>query len=355
MSKHVQEKTNQSQVPSQIQEQFQEQSKTQEQFQEPILRGPMRRVTLPIPKERKPIWDAYKRQFSNIWPAEHFTFSKDLYDWNNKLNANERYFILQVLAFFAESDALVNANLLERFQQEVQYLEAQYVYGVQMMMENVHSETYANAAQTFEPDAGKLEKLFKSAELIPCIRRKKEYAERWINSADDFAVRLVAFAIFEGVFFSGSFCAIYWLKDRGLMGELCASNEAISKDEGEHTKFACLLFNNYIIKKPSQEKIHEMFQGAVAIEKEFIIDSIPCPMLGMNADKMSQYIEYVADRLLTALGYDRIWNVTCPFSFMSKISADSIDNFFDKQATTYSIANVGFEGDNVYGDSDEDW
>ena len=321
---------------------------------EPILQGETRLVTLPIPMERKPIWDAYKRQFSAIWPAEHFKFSKDLNDWRQKCSDAIRYVVMRVLTFFAASDSLVNANLLEKFLSEVKWLEIIYVYCTQVTVENVHSETYANAVMTYEPDEDRRREIRDAVHDDPSISAKAAFADKWTNSDAPFALRLVAFAIFEGVFFSGSFCVLYWLKDMGLMHELCASNEAIAKDEGEHVKFACLLFRDYIVNKPSQQTVHTLFREAVAIEQNFVRDSIRVPMIGMNADKMSRYIEYVADGLLISLGYDPIWKSKNPFRFMDKINADAIDNFFDKPATTYSLADVGNDiVENPY-ESDDD-
>lgn len=310
-------------------------------YKEPLLQGETRLVTLPIPMERILIWEAYKRMFSAIWPSEHFKFSKDLNDWRQKLNDAMRFVIIRVLTFFAASDSLVNANLLENFIGEVKWLEVIYVYNTQVTVENVHSETYANAIMTFEPDEERRQMIRDAVNDDPSISAKAAFAKKWTNSDAPFALRLVAFAIFEGVFFSGSFCVLYWLKDMGLMHELCASNEAIAKDEGEHVKFACLLFREYIVNRPDVMTIEQLFREAVKIEKDFVRDSIKVPMIGMNADKMCQYIEFVADGLLMDLGYRSIWKSSNPFRFMDKINADAIDNFFDKPATTYSGADVG--------------
>lgn len=309
---------------------------------ERILQGPDRRVTLPIPAERMPLWEAYKKCLSNFWVAEHFKFSADLNDWNNKLTDNERHTLSMILAFFAESDALVNANLLERFLGEVQWLEVRTFYMFQMAMESIHGETYALALQTYITNEPERIRLSNAASLIPCIAAKKAFADKYTNSNESFAMRLIAFAIFEGVFFSGAFCVIYWIKDRGLLKELCNSNEAISSDEGEHTKFACLLMT-YIQHRPEQDVVASMFRDAVAIESTFITESIPCSMVGMNSTKMIQYIQYIADRLMKALGYQPIFNVEIPLEFrgfVQRIGAASIDNFFDKTNSKYSQANV---------------
>ena len=309
---------------------------------ERILQGPDRRVTLPIPPERQLIWDAYKKCESNYWTSSHFKFAADLHDWNNKLTANERFTISMILAFFAESDALVNANLLERFMNEVQWLEIKYFYAFQMMMENIHSETYALALQTYIQDSQERLKLSTAASSIPCIAAKKAFADKYTNSNESFAVRLIAFAIFEGVFFSGAFCVIYWIKDRCLLKELCNSNEAIASDEGEHTKFACLLMQ-YIENRPPVELVHKMVREATDIESVFITESIPCSMVGMNSTKMIQYIKYISDRLLKELGYPTLFNVDIPTEFkgfVQRIGAGSIDNFFDKSNSKYSQANV---------------
>lgn len=312
---------------------------------EPLLRGPMRRVTFPIPQERIPIWNAYKTQISNMWTAEEFKFSHDLDDWHNKLNDNERYFISYILAFFAESDALVNANLLENFLEETQWLEVNYVYCFQAAMENIHSETYSLKIETYIQDERERDKLRNAIQNFECISFKKQYADKYADRENaSFAIRLIAFAIFEGIFFSGSFCAIYWLKDRGLMQELCNANEVISRDEGEHTKFACLLFK-YIENKPEEEVVHNMFKEAVEIEQNFITEAIPCKMIGMNDNNMKQYIEFIADGLLLELGYSTIYNSKCPFQFIERIGAGAIDSFFDKFATTYSKS---IQSDNPY-------
>lgn len=321
---------------------------------EPILQGETRLVTLPIPIDRKPIWDAYKTQLSAIWPAEHFKFSKDLNDWRQKCTEAIRFVVLRVLTFFAASDSLVNANLLENFISDVAWLEIIYVYNTQVTVENIHSETYSNAVMTFEPDEERRRIIRDAVKDDKSISAKAAFADKWTHSDAPFALRLIAFAIFEGIFFSGSFCVLYWLKDMGIMNELCASNEAIAKDEGEHVKFACMLFRDYIVNKPSQQTVHELFREAVVIEKNFVRDSIRVPMIGMNADKMSQYIEYVADGLLISLGYDMIWKSNNPFRFMDKINADAIDNFFDKPSTTYSLADVGNDVvDNPYASDDD--
>ena len=312
---------------------------------EPLLQGETRLVVRPIPKERMPIWKkGYKTQYSAQWPAEHFNFAKDRKDWD-ACSPDKKLVLLRVNTFFAASDSLVNANLLERFTQEVTWLEVLYTWQLQIVQENVHSETYSNISEFLEPDPKKQEEIRNAVSRDPTIAAKANYARKWTKSDAPFALRLLAMAIFEGVFFSGSFCVIYWFKDQGIMKELCASNEAIARDESCHAEFAVLLYNNYVRNRVPEDIVHQLFREAVDIEKRFITESIPTPMIGMSAHKMSQYIEYVADRLLGLLGYRPIWRATNPFRFMQKIGVDAIDNFFDKTATVYSIADVGVSDD----------
>lgn len=293
-----------------------------------------RLVTLPIKHQK--IWKMYKQAQSTFWIAEHFKFSRDKSDWEEKLNDDERHFIKNVLAFFAASDAIVNMNLIENFLEEIQILEAKYFYGFQYMMENIHSETYALMIDTYITNESEKEICFNAVKTMPCIEEKANWAKKWINDGNaPFSNRVVAFAAVEGVFFSGAFCAIYWLKERNLMHALTESNEAISRDEGLHVEFACLLFS-FLNNKPEEKVIHEIIEEAVKIEKRFITESLPCKLIGMNSELMCTYIEFVADRLLSTLEYQKIWNVENPFPFMEKISVVSQDNFFEKTVTDYA-------------------
>lgn len=282
----------------------------------------------------------YKKAEASFWTAEEIDLSKDLHDWNNKLNDDERFFISHVLAFFAASDGIVNENLVERFSSEVQIPEARCFYGFQIMMENVHSETYSLLIDTYISDMAQRQYLFDAIDTIPCIRRKADWALRWISDkSSTFATRLVAFAVVEGIFFSGAFASIFWLKKRGLMPGLTFSNELISRDEGMHTDFACLLFS-HLQHRPSLEAVQLIIREAVAIEQEFLSDALPCNLLGMNAALMRQYIEFVADRLLLALGNKKIYNATNPFDFMENISLAGKTNFFEKRVGDYQKAGV---------------
>tara|TARA_Y100000389_G_scaffold41141_1_gene35802 strand:- start:899 stop:1822 length:924 start_codon:yes stop_codon:yes gene_type:complete len=290
-----------------------------------------------FPLSDKSIWDMYKKMMDCFWRAEEIDFSDDLNHWA-KLNSNEQHFIKMILAFFAASDGIVLENLGMRFMSEVQLPEARAAYGFQLMMENVHSETYSLLIDTYIKDVEEKNKLFTALDNFPCIKKKADWAIKWINDKrSGFATRLVAFACVEGIFFSGSFCSIYWLKKRGLMPGLTFSNELISRDEGMHTDFAVLLFNK-LQKRPKKSKIHELFKEAVAIEKEFICEALPCKLIGMNSKLMSQYIEFVADRLVVQLGYPKIWNVGNPFDFMELISLEGKTNFFEKRVGDYSLS-----------------
>ncbi len=303
---------------------------------EPLLKeNPNRYVMFPL--SDKSIWDMYKKMMDCFWRAEEIDFSDDLNHWA-KLNSNEQHFIKMILAFFAASDGIVLENLGMRFMSEVQLPEARAAYGFQLMMENVHSETYSLLIDTYIKDVEEKNKLFTALDNFPCIKKKADWAIKWINDKrSGFATRLVAFACVEGIFFSGSFCSIYWLKKRGLMPGLTFSNELISRDEGMHTDFAVLLFNK-LQKRPKKSKIHELFKEAVAIEKEFICEALPCKLIGMNSKLMSQYIEFVADRLVVQLGYPKIWNVGNPFDFMELISLEGKTNFFEKRVGDYSLS-----------------
>ena len=281
----------------------------------------------------------YKVAEANIWTTEELDLSKDLTDFN-KLSDNEKHFIEHILAFFAASDGVVNENLVERFCCEVKLLEAKFFYGFQIMMENIHSETYSLLIDTYIKDLTKKTKLLNAIETIPSIKKKADWALKWINDKDSsFGERCIAFAAVEGIFFSGAFCSIFWLKKRGLMPGLCHSNELISRDEGLHTEFAVLMYN-YLKNKPSKEKIIEIITEAVTIEKEFITESLSCELIGMNADLMSQYIEYIADRLLKMLSLDSIYKSTNPFPWMELISVQGKTNFFEKRVGEYAKANV---------------
>jgi ribonucleoside-diphosphate reductase beta chain len=306
--------------------------------EEPILKeNPDRFVLFPI--VHNDIWDFYKKSEANFWTAEEIDLAADLVDWNVKLNDDERHFIKHVLAFFASSDGIVNENLAENFVREVQYTEAKFFYGFQIMMENIHSETYSLLIDTYIKDTADKNYLFKAIENLDCVGKKADWALRWIKNGS-FAERLVAFAAVEGIFFSGSFCSIFWLKKRGLMPGLAFSNELISRDEGLHCDFACLLYNRYIVNKLPKDRIKAIIMDAVQIEKEFIIDALPVRLIGMNSELMSQYIEFVADRLLVELGNERVYNVTNPFDFMELISLEGKSNFFETRNSEYTKAGV---------------
>jgi len=282
----------------------------------------------------------YKKAEASFWTAEEIDLSKDLHDWNKRLNDDERFFISHVLAFFAASDGIVNENLVERFSAEVQIPEARCFYGFQIMMENIHSETYSLLIDTYISEPKQRAYLFNAIDNIPCIGKKANWALRWINDKNStFGCRLVAFAAVEGIFFSSSFASIFWLKKRGLMPGLTFSNELISRDEGMHTDFACLLFS-HLRNKPDHELVKSIITEAVSIEQEFVTESLPVALLGMNSNLMCQYIEFVADRLLLALGNSRHYNATNPFDFMENISLAGKTNFFEKRVGDYQKAGV---------------
>jgi ribonucleotide reductase beta subunit family protein with ferritin-like domain len=294
-----------------------------------------RYVILPIKYDK--IWNYYKKAQSNFWTAEEIDLTKDRNDWKN-LNDNERHFIEMVLSFFAASDGIVNENLVERFMSEVQILEAKFFYGFQVAMENIHSETYSLLIDTYIQDHIKKQKLFDSIMHVPSIKKKADWALKWINdTSSDFGKRCVAFSAVEGIFFSGSFCSIFWLKKRGLMPGLCFSNELISRDEGLHTEFAVLMYE-HLKYKPSNEIIIEIIKEAVDIEKEFISESLPCSLIGMNCNEMCQYIEYIADRLLGMYKINPVYNKKNPFNWMELISIQGKTNFFEKRVGEYSNA-----------------
>ncbi|MEE1884943.1 ribonucleoside-diphosphate reductase small subunit [Pedobacter flavus] len=292
-------------------------------------------VLLPI--KYPEIWEMYKKSEASFWTAEEIDLSDDLKHWEN-LNSGEKHFISHILAFFAASDGIVNENLAVNFMSEVQLPEARCFYGFQIMMENIHSETYALLIDTYVKDPEEKNRLFNAIETVPCVGKKAQWALRWIENGS-FAERLVAFAAVEGIFFSGSFCSIFWLKKRGLMPGLTFSNELISRDEGMHCEFACLLYKMLKNRLP-QEAVHGIIRDAVEIEKEFITDALPVALIGMNAKLMSQYIEFVADRWLTELGYAKIYNATNPFDFMEMISLQGKTNFFEKRVGDYQKSGV---------------
>jgi ribonucleoside-diphosphate reductase beta chain len=305
---------------------------------EPILAKSNDRFVL-FPIQHDDIWKFYKKAEASFWTAEEIDLAQDLVDWNEKLNDDERYFIRHVLAFFAASDGIVNENLAENFLSEVQYTEAKFFYGFQITIENIHSETYSLLIDTLVKDDKDKNYLFNAIDNIPCVKKKADWALRWIDEGS-FAERLIAFAAVEGIFFSGSFCSIFWLKKRGLMPGLSFSNELISRDEGLHCDFACLLYNHHLQNKLSKETVTKIIQDAVEIEKEFVTDAIPVKLIGMNADLMKQYIEFVADRLLAELGCDRVYNSSNPFDFMDMISIQGKTNFFEKRVAEYQKAGV---------------
>lgn len=304
---------------------------------EPLLRENKDRFVL-FPIEKNDIWQFYKKAEASFWTAEEIDLSQDLKDWES-LNDGERHFITHVLAFFAASDGIVNENLAENFVSEVQYTEAKFFYGFQIAIENIHSETYSLLIDTYVKDNKEKDKLFHAVETIPCVKKKAEWALRWIDNGS-FAERLIAFAAVEGIFFSGSFCSIFWLKKRGLMPGLTFSNELISRDEGLHCDFACLLYNDHLINKLPTDTVEKIIIDAVEIEKEFVTDAIPVKLIGMNAELMCQYIEFVADRLLLELGCSKQYNATNPFDFMEMISLQGKTNFFEKRVAEYQKAGV---------------
>lgn len=305
--------------------------------QEPILAENKNRFVL-FPIEHNDIWSFYKKAEASFWTAEEIDLSQDLVDWE-RLTEDERHFVKHVLAFFAASDGIVNENLAENFLSEVQYTEAKFFYGFQVAIENIHSETYSLLIDTYIKDSAEKAGLFNAIDTLECVRKKADWALRWIEKGS-FAERLVAFAAVEGIFFSGSFCSIFWLKKRGLMPGLSFSNELISRDEGLHCDFACLLYTRHLINRLPKEQVREIIMDAVEIEKEFIIDALPVKLIGMNSDLMSQYIEFVADRLLVELGNERVFNASNPFDFMEMISIQGKTNFFEKRVGEYQKASV---------------
>ncbi len=310
---------------------------TQVPTEEPLLMEDKNRFVL-FPIQHNNIWQMYKQAEASFWTAEEIDLQPDLAHWAN-LNDGERHFISHVLAFFAASDGIVNENLVVNFTKEVQLAEAKCFYGFQIMMENIHSETYSLLIDTYIKDPVEKDRLFNALETVPCVKKKGEWALRWIDSPS-FAERLIAFAAVEGIFFSGSFCAIFWLKKRGLMPGLSFSNELISRDEGLHCDFACMLYTNYIQNKLPVERVLAIITDAVAIEQEFVTDALPVNLIGMNAKLMAQYIEFVADRLLVALGLEKHYHANNPFDFMELISLQGKTNFFERRVGEYQKSGV---------------
>ncbi|XP_015920583.2 ribonucleoside-diphosphate reductase subunit M2 [Parasteatoda tepidariorum] len=305
---------------------------------EPLLReNPRRFVIFPI--EYQDIWQMYKKAEASFWTVEEVDLSKDFSDWE-KLKSEEKHFISHILAFFAASDGIVNENLVERFSQEVQVTEARCFYGFQIAIENVHSEMYSLLIDTYVKDKTERERLFNAIETLPCVKRKADWALNWISSTNaSFGERVVAFAAVEGIFFSGSFASIFWLKKRGLMPGLTFSNELISRDEGLHCDFACLMFS-HLLNKPSEKRVAQIVTDAVAIEQEFLTEALPVALIGMNNTLMKQYIEFVADRLLVELGCEKVYHVENPFDFMEHISLEGKTNFFEKKVGEYQKCGV---------------
>merc|ERR1711892_1234703 len=305
---------------------------------EPLLApNPRRFVILPI--QYDDIWRMYKKAEASFWTAEEVDLSLDMNDWN-KLKPDERYFISHVLAFFAASDGIVNENLVERFMKDVQVPEARCFYGFQIAIENIHSEMYSLLIDTYVKDREEREKLFNAVETVPAVKKKEDWALKWINAENaSYGERIIAFASVEGIFFSGSFAAIFWLKKRGLMPGLTFSNELISRDEGLHTDFACLMFR-HLVNKPSPASVESIIREAVEIECEFLTEALPVALIGMNEILMVQYIKFVADRLLVELDCEKVWKVENPFDFMENISLEGKTNFFEKKVGEYQKAGV---------------
>ncbi len=319
---------------------------------EPILQENKDRFVL-FPITHQDIWQMYKQAEASFWTAEEIDLTPDLHDWANKLTEDERFFIKHVLAFFAASDGIVNENLAVNFLKEVQYPEARCMYGFQVMIENIHSEAYSLLIDTYIKDVVEKDRLLHAIDTIDCVQKKGQWALRWIDKGS-FAERLVAFAAVEGIFFSGSFCSIFWLKKRGLMPGLSFANELISRDEGLHCDFACLLYTNHLINPLSVETVTQIITDAVEIEKEFVSSALPVRLIGMNADLMCQYIEFVADRLLLALNCKKVYNAVNPFDFMELISLQGKTNFFEKRVGEYQKAGVK-EGSSKAFSMDEDF
>lgn len=306
---------------------------------EPLLIPDKKRFVV-FPIEHSDIWEFYKKAEASFWTAEEIDLMSDMSHWK-KLSSNEQFFIKNVLAFFAASDGIVNENLCTNFYEEVQYSEARCFYGFQIAIESIHNEVYSLLIETYIKDADEKHRLFNSLETIPCVKKKAEWAFQYTDKNNaTFAERLVAFAVFEGIFFSGSFCAIFWLKKRGLMPGLTFSNELISRDEGLHADFACLLYRNHLIHKLPEKRVHEIIKDAIEIETIFVSESLPVELIGMNSTSMIMYIKFCADRLCRALGVRKIYNVTNPFEWMELISVDGKTNFFEKRVGEYSISGI---------------
>ena len=310
---------------------------------EPLLAPDDNRFVM-FPIQHQDIWDMYKKQIDCFWRAEEIDLSKDVAHWDS-LNEDERYFISMILAFFSSSDGIVVENLAVRFMNDVQVSEARAFYAFQIAMETIHSEVYSVLIDTYIKDNAEKTKLFRAIDNYPCIKKKADWCKHWIHdNRSSFATRLVAFACVEGIFFSGAFCSIFWLKKRGLMPGLTFSNELISRDEALHTTFAVLLYSK-LQKKASKAKIYEIIKEAVEIEKEFIVDALPCRMIGMNSTLMKQYIEFVADRLVVQLGYDKIYDASNPFDFMELISLEGKSNMFERKISEYALADKTISSD----------
>ena len=305
---------------------------------EPILEKNEGRFVI-FPIQHHDIWEWYKKSEASFWTAEEIDLHQDLTDWTSKLNDDERYFIKHILAFFAASDGIVNENLAENFVNEVQYSEAKFFYGFQIMMENIHSETYSLLIDTYVEDDAEKDQLFNAFENFPAIKKKADWALKWIDSPS-FAERLIAFAAVEGIFFSGAFCSIFWLKKRGIMPGLTFSNELISRDEGVHCDFAVHLHNHHLVNKVPKDRIRSIIVDALNIEREFITESLPASLIGMNSNLMTQYLEFVTDRLLVELGCEKEFNTKNPFDFMDMISLQGKTNFFEKRVAEYQKAGV---------------
>jgi len=316
---------------------------------EPLLAPDDNRFVM-FPIKHQDIWEMYKKQVDCFWRPEEMDLTKDFSDWDS-LRRDEKYYISMILAFFAASDGIVLENLASRFMNDVQLSEARAFYGFQIAMENIHSHTYSLLIETYIKDKTEKDKLFNAIENFPCIKKKSVWAQKWIHdNRSSFATRLVAFACVEGIFFSGAFCSIYWLKKRGLMPGLTFSNELISRDEALHCEFAVLLYSK-LVKKIDKARIHEIIKEAVEIETEFICEALPCRLIGMNSEMMTQYIQYVADRLCVQLGYKKIYNVKNCFEWMELISLESKVNFFEKRTDAYALANTD-KSDNIFELSD---
>jgi ribonucleoside-diphosphate reductase subunit M2 len=312
---------------------------------EPLLTPDDNRFVM-FPIKYQDIWDMYKKQIDCFWRAEEIDLSKDMVNWDS-LSADEKYFISMILAFFAASDGIVLENLAVRFMNDVQVSEARAFYAFQIAMETIHSQVYSVLIETYIKNSEEKDKLFRAIDNYPCIKKKADWCKKWIHdNRSSFATRLIAFACVEGIFFSGAFCSIFWLKKRGLMPGLTFSNELISRDEALHCEFAVLLYSK-LQKRVAKSRVYEVIKEAVDIEKEFICDALPCKLIGMNAELMSQYIEFVADRLVVQIGYDKIYNTANPFQFMELISLESKVSFFERRNDAYALADKTID-DNIF-------